>query len=67
YISALGATNDLVILIVKRIVHIADGIIEQRLLTVNLPSDSAGQLVLQQISLMLELLPELTRLKASLA
>ncbi|ELM3735689.1 TIGR01666 family membrane protein [Edwardsiella piscicida] len=41
--------------------------LQQRLLTVNLPSDSAGQLVLQQISLMLELLPELTRLKASLA
>ncbi|ACR68585.1 TIGR01666 family membrane protein [Edwardsiella ictaluri] len=41
--------------------------LQQRLLTVNLPSDSAGQLVLQQISLMLDLLPELTRLKASLA
>ncbi|MEG2828391.1 MAG: YccS family putative transporter [Edwardsiella sp. (in: enterobacteria)] len=41
--------------------------LQQRLLTVNLPSDSTGQLVLQQISLMLELLPELTRLKASLA
>ncbi|AKM48257.1 Uncharacterized membrane protein YccC [Edwardsiella anguillarum] len=52
--------------IVRR-THQAIGQLQQRLLTVNLPSDSAGQLVLQQISLMLELLPELTRLKASLA
>ncbi|AIJ09652.1 MULTISPECIES: YccS family putative transporter [Edwardsiella] len=51
--------------IVRR-THQAIGQLQQRLLTVNLPSDSAGQLVLQQISLMLELLPELTHLKASL-